>query len=640
MKRWILLLLLFANANLTRAVLEPPSVRFEELYSSIYGAPAQIELLAGVRGMIAVRVQFIEGDTVLGESGAPRPGDGSFAFTWSNIPRGVYTLRARAFDAAGASVTSYSRTILVSGPAQGAGLAIVHVDQNNQTGIENGSAARPFSTIQEGVDNAAAGGVVKVAQGIYRESILIDNVSLQVLGGFVGGSVSAYAQGGAGDFQLNNPVGRAVRVEPPARRTAFGLYNARDSVVEGFEISNAARGFFASADSPAESFPKLRRNSVRDCGEPFREFGGGGVHAENSSLELIGNNIINNVGGRGGGVSAGGILASVVIRDNVIRGNVAYDDHGGGLYILANGVITGNEIRNNEVGRGVDYGGWGGGLIVFGDSSSFFPQITLSNNIVTGNIAGDGSGEFFDEGARAVVEHELIYGNTTGQNTGSAVLVDGCCNSSLSMSHSTVADNGLPGVGLGISVNVESSAEVIDSIFWNNGVAEFAAQGGGTLRVSYTLSPSGVTSGNAITAGPGNITGDPLFVDSAQQDYRLKSTRGRWSSTARAWVVDAVSSPAIDAADPAADFSFETMPNGGRADLGVYGNRAEVGLTASLVGQEVRLRGYGANGRAYRLERSEDFSTWSEITTLTSATGQVEYVDQLSAQPRYYRVRQ
>ena len=74
--------------------------------------------------------------------------------------------------------------------------------------------------------------------------------------------------------------------------------------------------------------------------------------------------------------------------------------------------------------------------------------------------------------------------------------------------------------------------------------------------------------------------------------------------------------------------------------MGAYGNRAEVGLTATLVGQEVRLTGFGANGPAYRLERSDDFLTWSEITSLTSATGQIEYADQLATQPRFYRLRQ
>jgi hypothetical protein len=36
-----------------------------------------------------------------------------------------------------------------------------------------------------------------------------------------------------------------------------------------------------------------------------------------------------------------------------------------------------------------------------------------------------------------------------------------------------------------------------------------------------------------------------------------------------------VHSPAIDAGDPAAPFAAESQPNGGRANLGAYGNTAE-----------------------------------------------------------------
>ena len=74
------------------------------------------------------------------------------------------------------------------------------------------------------------------------------------------------------------------------------------------------------------------------------------------------------------------------------------------------------------------------------------------------------------------------------------------------------------------------------------------------------------------------LTGDPLFVTplasaSSEADVHLKSVGGRWNGSA--WVKDDAMSPAIDAGDPASDCANELAPNGGRINLGAYGNTAK-----------------------------------------------------------------
>jgi hypothetical protein len=63
------------------------------------------------------------------------------------------------------------------------------------------------------------------------------------------------------------------------------------------------------------------------------------------------------------------------------------------------------------------------------------------------------------------------------------------------------------------------------------------------------------------------------FVNEAANDYHEKSTAGHFSEGT--WVLDDASSPAIDAADPAASTGDEPTPDGARANLGVFGQTTE-----------------------------------------------------------------
>jgi len=78
-----------------------------------------------------------------------------------------------------------------------------------------------------------------------------------------------------------------------------------------------------------------------------------------------------------------------------------------------------------------------------------------------------------------------------------------------------------------------------------------------------------------IAPDANSISTDPLFADPSASDFHLKSKAGRWSPKLRKWVQDDISSPCIDAGDPTSSFSDEPLPNGGRVNMGAYGNTAE-----------------------------------------------------------------
>jgi len=63
-------------------------------------------------------------------------------------------------------------------------------------------------------------------------------------------------------------------------------------------------------------------------------------------------------------------------------------------------------------------------------------------------------------------------------------------------------------------------------------------------------------------------------------DYHLKSQAGRWDVASQSWVLDEVTSPCIDAGDPASLIDDEPAPNGARINMGAYGGTAQASKSA------------------------------------------------------------
>lgn len=84
-------------------------------------------------------------------------------------------------------------TLLVTAPfARESAAADRHVDRNNMTATADGSALRPYRTIQAALDAAAAGDAVLVARGTYTENVRIDGRRIALRGGYAGASSAQY----------------------------------------------------------------------------------------------------------------------------------------------------------------------------------------------------------------------------------------------------------------------------------------------------------------------------------------------------------------------------------------------------------------------------------------------------------------
>lgn len=79
---------------------------------------------------------------------------------------------------------------------------------------------------------------------------------------------------------------------------------------------------------------------------------------------------------------------------------------------------------------------------------------------------------------------------------------------------------------------------------------------------------------------------DPYFADAENHDYHLKSQYGRWNGSSFV-TTDEVTSPCINAGDPSSEYANEPAENGGRINIGRYGNTAEASKSIAKVAAPV-----------------------------------------------------
>ncbi len=241
----------------------------------------------------------------------------------------------------------------------------------------------------------------------------------------------------------------------------------------------------------------------------------------------------------------------------------------------SNSVLDGFTITN---GSGVDRGG-----AIHCDNGS---SPTVINCIIAGNTAtaGDGGAFWLGHGSSPYVKNCLIINNSCVSAGGGAFLcyrnsnpvIENCTivGNTAPYVHPLPIGNGIYGmIGGGIYVD-GSHVTLINSILWNNSagrsgdqIAVIDIQGPSSIDISYSDVEGGLSDiynhGSTVNWGAGNIISDPLFVGG--NDYHLKPC-----------------SPAIDAGDPVSDYFNEPEPNGGRLNLGAYGNTAQATSSFSV----------------------------------------------------------
>ncbi len=154
---------------------------------------------------------------------------------------------------------------------------------------------------------------------------------------------------------------------------------------------------------------------------------------------------------------------------------------------------------------------------------------------------------------------------------------------------------GNKGHGMHLRINGETTVVISNTVVvsnakfgvyrdWSGFVSVYYSNVWGNVSGSFGFSTGGLNNPRHFVRGQHVIEENPFFAKNGfwdqdsvwhEGEYHLRSTVGRWDVRLQDWVSDPIDSPCLDRGDPNSIYDNEPYPNGGRVNMGVYGNTVE-----------------------------------------------------------------
>ena len=437
----------------------------------------------------------------------------------------------------------------------------IYVNANGGNDWNEGNTwATARATVQSGIDKAqeqggcdvwVVAGTYKPTSSTVRTVSIILRSNIRVFGGFFGTETSLAQRDFAKNATtLSGDIGVTGDATDNSNHVVTG---AEGATIDGFTITGG-NGYGGGVYNIAPLFTVrncvITKNQVTAAGS---NTGGAGIYNTGTSLLLQDTTVaINSASGSaygggaylnsqnatvahchfdtnsgylGGGIHLIGTGARVV--NSTFVGNSA--SVGGAISVPSGSAIAveSSAFSNNSAAVGAAMYGEASTPASFSITRSAFgsntatqyggaiaaASLTAQLCTFTGNSATSYAGAVYLNGPTlSTITNSVFYGNTSGTEGGGAIyLYD---NTKLKVVNSTIARNASSIGGAVFNRAVTSQLTLLNSILWQNTPDEV---NGGLTTATYTIN----TGSNLV--GTGNSGSNPLFVDAATGDLRLKT---------------------------------------------------------------------------------------------------------------------
>ncbi len=434
------------------------------------------------------------------------------------------------------SSTDSNATCEISVLVLGCGRPYLYVNRENGSDSNDGlTVTSAWYSISYASSMIAAGDVVLVAPGVYNESITVNvtgNPNSWI--GFIADEDGRHFGGNGGPVTIEPTSSYVFNIPYRSYIAICGFEKTIDTPIDyGIQVTGCTDIYLFNNEMNFCNEGIYLTNTIRSVllGNELFDCTTYGIHSESMNPWYNQKFEANHIESCGTGIKINGTASNIFLLGNYIT----MCNDGIALTGSVDGEIYQNQIHDNY-GMGISINGSGctgqihHNIIYNNDTegiyiSSAAPGLDIANNTLYNNMAG------------------IVLSLTSGS----------------AIHNNIIAFN----LDYGISADFTST---------NSWLCEYNCCYGNTYDWYDSAQP-----------GTGSISNNPEFasLSPSGEDFHLMSTVGRY--TPNGWTTDGISSPCIDAGDPVSVWTNEPSPNGGRINMGAYGNTKEASRTPTGV---------------------------------------------------------